>query len=291
VASLGWCPQFIRADKGQEAVLLADAHLRLFLEYCHILGDDPATLDTLPVADCFFFGASTANQRMENWWLRLRCGQLEWWIVYFRYLQSNGFFVSGQAADTVVLLFVFMPIIRQEVQQFVRMWNDHPIRKQRGLANHIPGIPNKLDDQRSSSGERFGFQLNQEILNELLHHTDDFHYDAYLEPNTTAWLEQQLQDIFHQIGNISRIESSDFRRGNTPIIPNYYRILVSRTRQLEYLGLLQLASKPSPESGLGCSAPNCRGCRVEGAEGVEGEGGHRRPSLLSRATRLWHFTS
>jgi hypothetical protein len=31
------------------------------------------------------------------------------------------------------------------------------------------------------------------------------------------------------------------------------------------------------------SAPNYRGCRVEGVEGIEGEGSHRRPSLLPRA--------
>jgi hypothetical protein len=248
VDALDWCPRFIRADKGQEAVLLGDAHLRLFLDHRHVLGDDQSTLDTLPVADCFFFGASSANQRIENWWLRLRCGQLEWWIVYFRYLESNGFFVAGQLSDTIVLLFVFMPIIRQEVHQFVQIWNDHPIRKQRGLANHVPGIPNKLYDQRLSSGERFGFQPNREILDKLLHHTDDFDYDAYLAPNTVTWLEQQLQDILHQIGNISRIESSDFRQGKTPIVPNYYRILLTRARQ--HSGL-QLAPKPSPENGLG----------------------------------------
>jgi hypothetical protein len=123
-----------------------------------------------------------------------------------------------------------MPIIRQEVHQFVQIWNDHPIRKQRGLANHIPGIPNKLYDQRLSSGERFGFQPNREILDKLLHHTADFDYDAYLAPNTVTWLEQQLQDILHQIGNISRIESSDFRQGKTLIVSNYYRILLTRAR-------------------------------------------------------------
>jgi hypothetical protein len=115
VDSLDWCPRFIRADKGQETVLLADAHLRLFIDHRSLIRDDQSTLDTLPVADCFFFGASSANQRIENWWLRLRCRQLEWWIVYFRYIESNGFFVPGQITDTIVLLFVFMPIIRYEV--------------------------------------------------------------------------------------------------------------------------------------------------------------------------------
>ena len=57
VDALDWCPRFIRADKGQEAVLLGDAHLRLFLDHRRGYGDD---LDTLPVADCCFFGPSSA---------------------------------------------------------------------------------------------------------------------------------------------------------------------------------------------------------------------------------------
>ena len=132
-------------------IYLADAHLRFFLDHCHLAGDGQSTLDSLPVNDCFWFGPSTANQRMENWWLRLVAAQLEWWITHFHYLQSNGFFVPGQISDTVVLLFVFMPILRREVNAFVEMWNDHPIRKQRQLANHVPGVPNTLYGEATDS--------------------------------------------------------------------------------------------------------------------------------------------
>jgi hypothetical protein len=64
-------------------------------------------------------------------------------------LESNGFFVSGQISDTVVLLFVFMPIIRYKVNQFVQMWNEHPIRKQRQLANHVPGHDSDMSSEFS----------------------------------------------------------------------------------------------------------------------------------------------
>jgi hypothetical protein len=76
-------------------------------------------LNILPLSECFFFGASTGNQRIENWWLRIRSSQLEWWITFFHYLQNNGFYVSGQNANQVVLLFVFMPILRREITGFV----------------------------------------------------------------------------------------------------------------------------------------------------------------------------
>ena len=248
VAQSNWCPRFIRADKGQEAVLLADAHLRLFLDYRQLAGDDQSTLDSLPVNECFWFGPSSANQRIENWWCRLRTTQLEWWITYFRYLEINGFFVSGQISDTAVLLFVFMPILRREVNAFVQMWNDHPIRKQRQLANHIPGVPNKLYDHRPD-GERLGFQPNADLVNDLLHSTDGFDYDAYLTDDTMAWLQQQLDQIFNQLGITTGIASSDFRHNGQPIVPEYYRTLVTRARQ--HPEFLRLAPKPEPEDGLG----------------------------------------
>jgi hypothetical protein len=248
VAQSNWCPRFIRADKGQEAVLLADAHLRLFLDYRQLAGDDQSTLDSLPVNECFWFGPSSANQRIENWWCRLRTTQLEWWITYFRYLEINGFFVSGQISDTAVLLFVFMPILRREVNAFVQMWNDHPIRKQRQLANHIPGVPNKLYDHRPD-GERLGFQPNPDLVNDLLNSTDGFDYDAYLTDDTMAWLQQQLDQIFNQLGITTGITSSDFRHNGQPIVPEYYRTLVTRARQ--HPEFLRLAPKPVPEDGLG----------------------------------------
>jgi hypothetical protein len=45
-------------------------------------------------------------------------------------------------------------------------------------------------------------------------------------------------------------------------------------------------AKRDREKKVDPSASNYRGCRVEGVEGVEGEGGYRRPSLLPRAIRL-----
>jgi len=220
VAQLDWCPRFIHADRGQEAVLLADAHLRFFLEHRRITGDDQSTLDTLPVSDCFWFGPSTANQRIENWWFRLLTTQLEWWITYFRYLESNGFFASGQIPDNAVLLFVFMPILRHEINNFVQTWNDHRIRKQGQLANHVPGVPNQLYDLRPNSGERLGFRPNGDLLDNLLHHTTDFDFDAYLTDDTSTWLQRQLEQIFNQLGITSGIDNSHFRHNGQPVVPN-----------------------------------------------------------------------
>ena len=58
---MNWCPKFIRADKGQESVLLADAYLRLFLDTYFADRVIEEELDTLSFSDYFFFSASTGN--------------------------------------------------------------------------------------------------------------------------------------------------------------------------------------------------------------------------------------
>jgi len=56
--------------------------------------------------------------------------------------------------DRVVFLFVFVPILRDEIATFVETWNEHRIRSQRNRANHVAGIPNEL--YTSDDTPRFG---------------------------------------------------------------------------------------------------------------------------------------
>ena len=48
-------PRFIRSDKGGETTLLAAAHHALYMKY------NPAA----PIRDCYWYGTSTSNQRIE----------------------------------------------------------------------------------------------------------------------------------------------------------------------------------------------------------------------------------
>jgi len=58
-------------------------------------------------------------------------GQTGKWKCYFRRLQGRGLFTKDDLADEIALLFVFFPIIKDEILEFVEMWNVHEIRKQR----------------------------------------------------------------------------------------------------------------------------------------------------------------
>jgi hypothetical protein len=66
-------PKFLRSDRGTETVLVANAQLMLAQQ------QDPSA--GIKLEDCYLFGTSTANQRIESWWGQLSKGQLIKWRV------------------------------------------------------------------------------------------------------------------------------------------------------------------------------------------------------------------
>jgi hypothetical protein len=62
-----------------------------------------------------------------------------------------------------MLLFVFMPIIRSELQTFVDTHNAHPIRTQRNRAYHVAGVPNELYIDHA---RQCGFSLDLDVYNQ-----------------------------------------------------------------------------------------------------------------------------
>lgn len=66
-------PRFVRSDRGVETVMLADAHYQLQETY------EP----DLQFEECYLYGTSTANQRIEAWWQQLSKGLLFRWRVYY----------------------------------------------------------------------------------------------------------------------------------------------------------------------------------------------------------------
>jgi hypothetical protein len=64
-------PHFLRSDRGTETMMCANAHWQL--SQCHDVD--------IAFKDCFMYGTSTANQRIESWWSQLSKGQLIMWRV------------------------------------------------------------------------------------------------------------------------------------------------------------------------------------------------------------------
>ena len=68
----GIVPQFLRADRGSETPMCADAHYNI---NCELRGDG------ICLGECFIFGTSTANQRIEAWWRQISKSWLYRWRV------------------------------------------------------------------------------------------------------------------------------------------------------------------------------------------------------------------
>lgn len=91
---------------------------------------------------------------------------------YFKYLTVHGFYESDVLEDRVVFLFVFVPILRREINTYVETWNEHRIRPQLERPNHISGRPNEL--YLDSSTPRYGWRPDPELLARLKEAVNDF---------------------------------------------------------------------------------------------------------------------
>ena len=75
------CPSFFRSDRGKEVLLLADAHYSLYVLHKKATGTCPEDEDELKLRDCYMFGTSTANIKIESSWFRMIRSQTKPWLV------------------------------------------------------------------------------------------------------------------------------------------------------------------------------------------------------------------
>jgi hypothetical protein len=157
IKEYGRCPSFFRSDRGKEVLLLADAHFSFYVLNKKATGTCLEDEGTLKLRDSYMFGTSTANVRIESTWMRM--------IRFFGYPQVHGLYESDALEDRGVFLFVFIPILRSEINTYVETWNEHRIRPQKHRANHIAGIPNDLYTDQAIP--RYGWTPDIEFLSQL----------------------------------------------------------------------------------------------------------------------------
>jgi hypothetical protein len=75
------CPSFFRSDRGKEVLLLADAQYSFYTQHRKATGTCPEDADTLNLRECYMFGTSTANVRIESTWMRMLRHQTRPWLV------------------------------------------------------------------------------------------------------------------------------------------------------------------------------------------------------------------
>lgn len=162
VEQLDICPNFLRADKGAETLLAGDAQLAMFTQAAMSEGWSEEEVASITISDCFIWGPSVHNVKIEGLWRQLRDIQTGKWRSLFLLLQKCGLY-RGDEVDKVILLFIFMPLIRAELIEFVNDHNAHPIRRQSKREYHVAGVPDELYEDEE---KRCGFAVDQGLLTE-----------------------------------------------------------------------------------------------------------------------------
>ncbi|CAI6356893.1 unnamed protein product [Macrosiphum euphorbiae] len=121
VEMLSGCPQTLRFDAGSENTIIQ--HLQTFLHQ-----NNPSEKPWVLILK------STENQRIEAWWGILRKHQSQFWINLFQKLKEDGHF-TGSWLDKNLIRFVFLDIIKTELEEIKTEWNSHKIRGEKGNLN------------------------------------------------------------------------------------------------------------------------------------------------------------
>lgn len=109
----------MRSDKGTE-----NTTIRLLQQFFRWNGNDE-----FAGSKSFLCGKSSANQRIEAWWSKVREGAGGWWVNLLKDLCDLGLFTRDYL-HTECLKFSFLPIIRKELRLVATLWNTHNIQRQ-----------------------------------------------------------------------------------------------------------------------------------------------------------------
>ena len=117
----GLSPNLLKTDCGSENGDIAAVH-------CFLTGSNLSHR----------YGASHANQRIENWWTRSFSGC----VIDFKQPVYDGIFVPGNVIHMECIRFVYADFLQRKLDQVKNEWNFHTIRCTKG--SQVSGIRNHL---------------------------------------------------------------------------------------------------------------------------------------------------
>jgi hypothetical protein len=250
---VGRCPNFIRSDCGSETTLMASCHYDLYWQSCLDHGVPDEELNNLTLYDCYRYGKSTRNIRIEAMWNQMIMSITESWICYFSWLKSIGMYSFDDfPTDKVILLYILLPIVQKEIFDWVLDHNANPIRPQKERTKHVSGIPNELYQGRDRSGKEIarqqGFVFDERTWEQC---SEDLgggraggEYDpADILTNTTIdWCQTTTAAL-----GVTEPRANEFITQGGMAVPYWYQCLVHTARQHHTSGAtpeLELAPKP-----------------------------------------------
>ena len=146
-------------------------------------------------------------------------------------------------ADRITILLIYMPRIRSEFTEFVRLWNTHRIRKQPTRLYVIPGVPSKLYNfyyLHSTPDFATSIDFNQLRTLFQIFRVDEYNLNTYLPNDTIAIYESFLASI----SGLPEIIEDKYR--SKPFLIEYRRLRVYLTEYIQsgQQPLISLLPKP-----------------------------------------------
>jgi len=161
-----------------------------------------------------------------------------------------------------------MDMIRDEVMQYVEIWNCHKIRKDRKRPNHVSGMPWWLYKHPPNGGIRYSRPIDANLSRELLE--DCQHWgknmlifvqanadqisdpNEYLPATTLHWCQQKLKDLGY---NLATLRTEDFAGGGRRThVYAYHDLRLAILAHMRSGDLPLLEESERPEGGIAAAA-------------------------------------
>ncbi|KAJ6092813.1 hypothetical protein N7486_008102 [Penicillium sp. IBT 16267x] len=180
ITSLDYQPRTIHAARGTQPTLLEKAHyeIRRF--------EDPTVEQP---GECFRYGRSMDNPRIEGWCSHLSRASTGLFHRYFDDLMEEGLFLADCIPE----------------QSWTSTWNRSPIRKQKDRPHVVTGQPifNYFHSKARKppvEDRKCPFDSKSEAAQTLLRDIHEWDPNEYLPPPTLFWCQTQLQEIGLELG-------------------------------------------------------------------------------------------
>ena len=155
-------PQRVRGDRGGENVLVAD-----FMIQHRGIGNSS-----------YIAGSSVHNTRIERLWRDMRTHTIQFYIVFFTFLETNHGMELGNLLHIYTLQYLFLPRINDELRQFIDIWNNH-----------------KLSTEHHRSPHQLLNDLSESTATAI--HIDESDTDYGVDNNNVESTEEINEDISH----------------------------------------------------------------------------------------------
>jgi hypothetical protein len=176
-------PAKIRSDYGSETYDLCAVQTAIH----QLHGGDPSS--------CYSYGKSIRNQKIECLWSQFIRQFEQRWRDIFKSIEHNDHWNIEYQTDRAALLYIYMPILREEINVFRQQYNSHSIRKN-NLSRLPYGPPEDNFFLASSRGSR-DFSLpvpvssTHTLRQEMIPNHD---CDSYLPPPTLEVCDRIIRD-------------------------------------------------------------------------------------------------